>query len=83
MQLVLTERTSEGRPVTRMTWERIPELEGLPDYQEGVVGFWQWTAAGLYNASGVNLRPAHNSRLRLHLFRLRVQKFKVEEWRGR
>lgn len=58
-QLVLTELTSDGRPLTRTSWERIPELEGLPEYQEAVVGFWQWTAAGLYNASGVNLRPAY------------------------
>jgi hypothetical protein len=42
----------------RATWQRIPELEALPDYQEPVVGFWQWTAAGLYNAAGVNLQPA-------------------------
>jgi hypothetical protein len=57
-QLVLTERTPEGRTLSRTLWERIPELEALPNYQEGVVGFWQWTAAGLYNASGVNIRPA-------------------------
>ena len=42
----------------RATWQRIPELEALPDYQQPVVGFWQWTAAGLYNAAGVNLQPA-------------------------
>src|ERR1051325_39699 len=51
-QLVLTD------PVMRATWQRIPELEALPDYQQPVVGFWQWTGAGLYNAAGVNLQPA-------------------------
>ena len=58
-QLVLTDMSSDGRPVTRTTWERIPELEALPEYQEPVVGFWQWTAAGVYNAAGTNLRPAY------------------------
>jgi hypothetical protein len=58
-QLVLTDLSSEGTPVMRMTWERIPELEALPDYQDPVVGFWQWTAAGLYNAAGVNVQPAN------------------------
>jgi hypothetical protein len=57
-QLVMTERGGDGRPVARMTWQRIPELEALPDYQEGIVGFWQWTGAGLYNATGVNVRDA-------------------------
>jgi hypothetical protein len=57
-RLVLTD-TTEGRPVMKTTWERIPELEALPDWQEPVVGFWQWTAAGLFNAAGVNLRPAY------------------------
>ena len=58
-QLVLTELASDGRPVRRKTWERIPELEGLPEYQDAVVGFWQWTSAGMYNAAGVNVRPAY------------------------
>ncbi len=58
-QLVLTDMSSDGLPVMRATWERIPELEALPEYQEPVVGFWQWTAAGLYNAAGVNLQPAY------------------------
>ncbi|MBI2186706.1 MAG: lipocalin-like domain-containing protein [Acidobacteria bacterium] len=56
-QLVLTE-AGDGRPSARMTWQRIPELEALPSYQEGIVGFWQWTGAGLFNASGVNVREA-------------------------
>ena len=51
-QLILTDAA------TRATWQRIPELEALPEYQEPVVGFWQWTAAGLYSAAGVNLQPA-------------------------
>lgn len=51
-QLILT------NAATRATWQRIPELEALPEYQEPVVGFWQWTAAGLYSTAGVNLQPA-------------------------
>ena len=58
-QLVLSELGQDGRPVNRKTWERIPELEGLPEYQDPVVGFWQWTSAGLYNAAGVNVQPAY------------------------
>ena len=58
-RLVLTDTAVEGRPVMKTTWERIPELEALPDWQEPVVGFWQWTSAGLYNAAGTNLRPAY------------------------
>ena len=56
--LVLTEASSDGRPVNRTTWQRIPELEALPAYQEAIVGFWQWTGAGLFNASGMNVRDA-------------------------
>jgi hypothetical protein len=55
-QLVLTETDADGRPVRRTTWQRIPELEALPAYQEAIVGFWQWTGAGLFNASGMNVR---------------------------
>jgi hypothetical protein len=51
-QLILTD------PVMRATWQRIPELEELPPYQQPVVGFWQWVGAGLYNAAGMNLQPA-------------------------
>ena len=58
-QLVMTELSAEGQPVQRITWERLPELEALPDYQEPVVGIWQWTGAGLYNAAGENVRPAY------------------------
>jgi hypothetical protein len=57
-ELVLTEAGADGRPAARMTWQRIPELEALPDYQESIVGFWQWTGAGLFNASGLNVREA-------------------------
>jgi lipocalin-like protein len=57
-RLVLTELSAEGRPVRRMTWARIPELEALPGYQEGVVGFWRWKASGLVNSSGVNVQEA-------------------------
>jgi len=58
-ELVLTDTQAEGRPMMKTTWQRIPELEALPDWQEPVVGFWQWTAAGLYDAAGTNLQPAH------------------------
>ena len=58
-QLVLTEASTEGRPLNRTTWARIPELEALPAYQEDIVGFWQWTSAGLLNSSGANVRPAY------------------------
>jgi hypothetical protein len=58
-QLVLTELDPGGQPVCRKTWERLPELEALAEYQDPVVGFWQWTSAGLYNAAGVNVRPAY------------------------
>jgi hypothetical protein len=58
-QLVLTELATDGQPVQRTTWERLPELEALPDYLEPVVGMWQWTGAGLYNAAGENLQPAN------------------------
>ena len=58
-QLVLTDLSAEGQPVQRTTWERLPELEALPEYQEPVVGIWQWTGAGLYNGSGENVRPAY------------------------
>jgi len=57
-RLVLSELSADGRPVGRTTWARIPELEALPAYQEGVVGFWQWTSSGLFNSSGVNVLPA-------------------------
>jgi hypothetical protein len=57
-QLVMTDIGGDGRPVSRTTWQRIPELEALPEYQEGIVGFWQWTGAGLFNASGINVRDA-------------------------
>jgi hypothetical protein len=57
-QLVLTETGPDERPAIRATWQRIPELEALPAYQEAIVGFWQWTGAGLVNASGVRVREA-------------------------
>lgn len=57
-QLVLTDLGADGQPVSRTTWQRIPELEALPAYQDGIVGFWQWTGAGLFNASGANVREA-------------------------
>lgn len=56
-QLVLTE--SRPGAVTRATWERIPELEALPDYQREAVGFWQWVSAGLFDAKDANVQPAN------------------------
>ena len=59
-QLVLTESPTGGGPTARMTWERVPELEALPDYQRGAVGFWQWVSAGLFNAKDENVQPVQN-----------------------
>ena len=58
-QLVITETPAAGGPVTRTTWDRIPELEALPDYQRDGVGMWQWVSAGLFNARNENVRPAY------------------------
>ena len=58
-QLVITETPAPGGPVTRTTWDRIPELEALPDYQRDGVGMWQWVSAGLFNARDENVRPAY------------------------
>jgi len=58
-QLVMIDLSVDGQPIQRTTWQRLPELEALPEYQEPVVGIWQWTGAGLYNAAGENLRPAY------------------------
>jgi hypothetical protein len=58
-QLVITETPAAGGPVTRTTWDRIPELEALPDYQRDGVGMWQWVSAGLFNARDENVRPAY------------------------
>jgi len=54
----VTDAGGEGRAAARATWLRIPDLEALPDYQVGVVGFWQWERAGLFNAGGANVREA-------------------------
>ena len=58
-QLVITESAVAGTPVRRTTWERIPDLEALPDYQRDGVGMWQWVSAGLFNAKDENVRPAY------------------------
>lgn len=58
-QLVITEAAVAGGPVTRTTWERIPDLEALPDYQRDGVGMWEWVSAGLFNAKDENVRPAY------------------------
>jgi Lipocalin-like domain len=57
-QLVLTESRAGG-PVTRTVWERIPELEGLQEYQHDAIGFWQWVSAGLFDGKDANVRPAY------------------------
>jgi hypothetical protein len=57
-QLVITESGVAASPVTRTTWDRIPDLEALPDYQRDAVGMWQWVSAGLFNAKDENVRPA-------------------------
>ena len=58
-QLVITEAAVAGLPVTRTTWERIPDLEALPDYLREGIGMWQWVSAGLFNAKDENVRPAY------------------------
>ena len=57
--LVITESAVAGLPMTRTTWERIPDLEALPDYQRDGVGMWLWVSAGLFNARDENVRPAY------------------------
>lgn len=56
-RLVLTESAPAAGPVSRLGWERLPELEALPTYQQDVVGFWQWVSAGQVNSSGVMVQP--------------------------
>ena len=58
-QLVITESPVAASPVSRTTWDRIPDLEALPDYQKDAVGMWQWVSAGLFNAKDENVRPAY------------------------
>lgn len=57
-QLVLTESAPGAGVISRATWQRLSELEALPEYQQGVVGFWQWVSAGLVNTSGTMVQPA-------------------------
>ena len=59
IQLTLTDSTPNAGVVSRLTWERLPELEALPPYLEDVVGFWGWVSAGRLNSSGVEVRPTH------------------------
>ena len=58
-QLVITEAAVAGGPVSRTTWDRIPDLEALPEYQRDGVGMWQWVSAGLFNNKDENVRPAY------------------------
>ena len=57
--LVLTESAAGLGPVSRTTWEKVAELEGLPAYQRDAVGFWQWQSAGRYDANGDNVLPTY------------------------
>jgi hypothetical protein len=57
-RLVLTESSPANQPSRRTTWERVAELEALPDYQRDAVGFWQWQSAGLVDNSGKMMQPA-------------------------
>ena len=58
-RLTLTESAPNAGPVSRLTWERLPELEAFPPYLQDVVGFWGWVSAGRLNSSGVEVRPTH------------------------
>lgn len=56
-ELTLTEPASAGRPMTRTTWRKIAELEGLPAYQDPAIGFWKWETAGMVALNGVMVVP--------------------------
>jgi hypothetical protein len=53
-RLVITE--AAAGTTTRTTWARVAEMEVFPPYLEEVVGFWQWTSAGMVNAKGTMVR---------------------------
>jgi hypothetical protein len=53
-RLVMSE-TAGGATTTTM-WTRVAEMESFPAYLEDVVGFWQWTSAGMVNANGAIVR---------------------------
>jgi hypothetical protein len=57
-QLVLTQEASAIAPASRTTWQRVPELEALPDYQRDAIGFWRWQDAGLVDTDGKMVQPA-------------------------
>jgi hypothetical protein len=57
-RLVLTQAASAIAPASRATWERVAELEALPDYQRDAIGFWHWQSAGLVDNSGKMMQPA-------------------------
>lgn len=57
-RLVLTQAASAIAPASRTTWERVAELEALPDYQRDAIGFWHWRSAGLVDNSGKMMQPA-------------------------
>jgi hypothetical protein len=57
-RLVLTQAASPIAPASRTTWERVAELEALPDYQRDAIGFWHWQSAGLVDNSGKMMQPA-------------------------
>jgi hypothetical protein len=57
-QLVLSQEASAIAPASRTTWQRVPELEALPDYQRDAIGFWRWQDAGLVDTDGKMVQPA-------------------------
>ena len=57
-RLVLTQAASAIAPASRSTWERVAELEALPDYQRAAIGFWHWQSAGLVDNGGKVVQPA-------------------------
>ena len=57
-QLVLTQEASAIAPASRSAWQRVPELEALPDYQRDAIGFWRWQDAGLVDNDGKMVQPA-------------------------
>jgi hypothetical protein len=58
-QLVMTYLSADGSARSANDMGAAPRAGGAAEYQEPVVGIWQWTGAGLYNAAGENVRPAY------------------------
>ena len=60
-QLVLTTATttSTGSGTIRVTWDRVAELEALPQVQQRLVGFWQWVSEERINLKGEVIDATH------------------------